>query len=80
VVPDQGELGQPKTPYNSNVVPLYTGYVRAPVSAGFTKTGQLALQQDNPLPMNVLALVAEDLPGDTPEAMVSQKQRAGGRQ
>lgn len=59
VVPD---LGEP--PYGSTIVPLYTGDVRVPVGGGIGKPGQVALQQDNPLPLQVLALIPEFLAGD----------------
>jgi hypothetical protein len=51
--------------------------VRIPVKGGFQKPGQIALQQDNPLPMNILALVPEYLAGDLPEkeAQPHQQQR-----
>jgi hypothetical protein len=73
VVPDQG----PK-PYNSNTVPLFTGYQRVPVQGGFQKPAQVCLQQDNPLPLNVLALAVEFLEGDTPSQQVPRRpQKAG---
>ncbi len=54
-------------PYNSTTQPLWTGDTRLPVTGGFNTPGQVALQQDNPLPMEVLALIPEVLFGDTPE-------------
>jgi hypothetical protein len=77
-IPDQGQIGQPTKPYNSAVVPLYTSYVRIPVGGGFTKTGQVSLQQDNPLPMNINAIVPEAWTGDNPEQQAAPRQRAGG--
>lgn len=65
--------------YNSNVVPLYTGYNRVPVTVGFDKKGQFSLEQNNPLPMQILAVVSEVLAGDTPDQAVQKRQRAGGR-
>lgn len=72
-VPDEAQM-----PYNGTFQPLYTGDVRIPVSGGFAKPGQVCLQQDNPLPMQILALVPEILPGDTPQvsAPPRQQQRA----
>jgi hypothetical protein len=67
----------PLPPYNSNVVPLYTGYFRVPVEVGFNLTGQSSLQQDLPLPMNVVAIVQEVLGGDTPDNSVQPKQAQG---
>jgi hypothetical protein len=63
-----------KPAYNSSTVPLYTGYNRVPISVGFSKTGQVALQQDDPLPMSILAIVSEGLAGDTPDQMVQKRQ------
>ncbi len=63
--------------FNSAVTPLYTGYNRAPVTAGFNKTGQFSLQQNFPLPMNIDAVVSEVLAGDTPEQMVSKRGQRG---
>ena len=68
-VPDMGIKA-----YNSNTIPLGTGYQRVPVQGGFQKPGQVCLQQDNPLPMNVLALVPETLEGDTPSQGWPQRQ------
>lgn len=66
----------PDPPYNSNVQPLYTGYFRIPVGAGFSTTGQVAFQQDLPLPMNILSIVSEATEGDSPDQTVQKKQRA----
>ena len=54
-------------PYGSTVPPLFTGDVRIPVSGGFQTPGQVALQQDFPLPLQVLALIPEVLAGDLPQ-------------
>ena len=64
-------LGVPA--YGSNVVPLYTGDVKIPVNGGVGKPGQVALQQNLPLPLNVLALIPEILPGDNPETAFRQR-------
>ena len=67
---------QPAVPvpaYNSAVVPLYTGYFRIPVSAGFNVTGQVSFEQDLPLPMVINAVVSEALAGDTPDQAVQKK-------
>lgn len=61
-------------PYGSNVVPLFTGDVRVPVSGGFAKPGQVAIQQTAPLPLQVLAFIPEVFPGDTPEEVVKPPQ------
>ena len=64
--------------YGSNVVPLWTGDIRIPVKGGFQKPGQVALQQDLPLPLQLLALIPEILPGDTPQTAASPREK--GRQ
>jgi hypothetical protein len=62
ILPDGGT-----PPYGSTIVPLYTGDLRAPVTGGYAKPGQIAFQQDNPLPMAILAVVPEVLGADDPE-------------
>lgn len=64
-------------PYNSLTEPLYTGDVRIPVSGGYQTPGQVALQQDQPLPMNILALISELLPGDVTETAAPKRQQRG---
>ena len=64
-----------KAPYNSRTQPLFTGDTRIPVGGGYNTRGQVALQQDYPLPMQVLALVPEILPGDQPELKVTPRAR-----
>jgi hypothetical protein len=66
-------------PYNSNTIPLSTGDVRIPVTGGFDTKGQVAIQQDYPLPSNILAFIPEVLPGDTPEIKASPRERGRGR-
>lgn len=65
--------------YNALCTPLYTGDVRQSVSGGFQTPGQVAIQQDNPLPMNILALVSEVLTGDTPQQQWPKKQQGQGQ-
>jgi hypothetical protein len=69
-LPDEGP-GAPEyalTPYNALAEPLQTGDRRAVIGEGLSRRGQIALVQENPLPMNVLALIPEVLPGDAPQA------------
>lgn len=55
--------------------PLYTADVRTVVTSGYAKQGQVALQQDNPMPMQILAVVPEFLSGDiSQQASISQMQ------
>lgn len=68
-------------PYGSSVAPLYTGDTLAvPITGGFAKPGQIALQQDAPLPLQVLALIPDVLPGDMPEDAVTPRQQDNGGQ
>lgn len=58
-------------PYGSSTAPLYTGDTLAiPVVGGFGKPGQVAVQQNSPVPLQVLALIPDVLPGDDPEAKI----------
>lgn len=68
-VPDFDKYQPPasRKPYLSKFVPLYTGDRRVDLTAGFNRTGQVAVQQDFPLPMQVSALIVEVDPGDTPQ-------------
>lgn len=54
--------------YNAVAQPLYSGDVRVPLNGGYGIPGQIAIQQTDPLPMNVLAFIPEFDLGDTPEA------------
>lgn len=65
--------GGVQPPYGRNVIPLYTGDRHIAVTGGFQKPGQVALQQDNPLPLQILALVVDFLPGDTPETQAKER-------
>jgi hypothetical protein len=67
-------------PYGSSVIPLFTGDTRIVSSGGFGTHGQVAVQQDFPLPMNILALVGEASSGDSPQDKWPQKaQKQQGR-
>jgi len=69
-------------PYGSNIYPLYTGDIRIPISGGFARPGQIAVQQLQPLPMNILALIPEIDNGDLPQPAgpaAAQKQQGRGR-
>ncbi len=62
--------------YNAVATPLWTGDLRIPVSGGFNTHGQVAIQQDLPLPLQILALIPEVLPGDNPATTAPQKPQA----
>ena len=55
--------------------PLWTGDVRETVGSNWEKQGQIALQQDNPLPMEILSVIPAYLPGDTTDLQVKPKQQ-----
>lgn len=74
-VPDKGIPN-----YGSVVVPLFTGDSRIVVTGGFTTPGQIALQQPNPFPMNILAIVPEMEAGDSPQTTWPKKQQRGQQQ
>lgn len=46
-------------------IPLFTGDERVNIPATWRKPGQVAVQQDNPLPANVLAFIPEIVIGDS---------------
>ncbi len=53
--------------YGSDLIPLYTGDAYIPITGGFGDTGQVAVEQLEPLPMTCLAFVPVVLEGDQPE-------------
>jgi hypothetical protein len=63
--------------YNSNTIPLWTGDVRVPVGGGYDVRGQVALQQDLPLPVNCLAFIPEAFGGDTTQLQAPKPQQRG---
>jgi len=73
-VPDKGVAA-----YNALCQPLYTGDVRLSAFGGYATPGQVALQQDYPLPMNILALVVEVASGDTPQQQWPKKEQRQGQ-
>jgi len=46
-------------------IPLFTGDERINIPPNWKKLGQIAIQQDNPLPANILAFIPEIVIGDT---------------
>ena len=73
----QATPNYPPPPYNALATPLRTGDVRLPLKGGIATPGQLAVQQDLPLPCNVVAIYSEVLPGDTPQLQVPQQRGRG---
>jgi hypothetical protein len=66
-------------PYNSKTVGLFTGDIRVATQGGFQTPKQIAIQQDLPFPVQVLAIVPELLSADTPSQMWPQQQKGRGR-
>lgn len=75
-VPQTGPNFQRKA-YNATAIPLVTGDVRVPVTGGFDTKGQVALQQEEPLPLEILSIVPETWAGDTPSQKFEGKSGAG---
>jgi hypothetical protein len=74
-VPDSGP-NFPNSPFNALCTALRTGDVRVAVGGGIGTPGQVAVQQDNPLPVAVLAFVNEVEPGDSVQNMWPKKQQS----
>jgi hypothetical protein len=64
--------------YNGLAAPLFTGDTRVTVGSGMDARGQLALQQSNPVPMNIDAIITEVLEGDYEAGGKGGEQPAGG--
>ena len=62
------------SPGGATVTTLWTGDLREPVLPNWAKPGQLAIQQVNPIPMQINAVVPEFLEGDLPEITYAQAQ------
>lgn len=70
LVPDLGS-------YLSDAVPLFTGDVRLPINGGFETPGQSAIQQDLPLPLNVLSFIPEVVEGDETQTQAKGQGQGG---
>jgi hypothetical protein len=64
--------------YNGLAAPLFTGDTRIPVSGNMDTRGQVALQQSNPVPMNISAIITEVLDGDIEAGKAGNATPAGG--
>lgn len=67
----------PPKPYNALCTPLRTGDVRTALKSGTVTAGQLCIQQDLPLPANIVAIYSELLPGDATQVQAPAKQGKG---
>lgn len=63
------------TPGGAMAQPLFTGDQRVLVTSVWAKPGQAAVQQTLPMPLNLLALIPEVLPGDEPEDKIQPRPR-----
>src|ERR1035441_119007 len=75
MVPDDGP-NFPLKPYNALATPLRTGDIRIPLGGGFATPGQVCIEQDYPLPMQILSLISEEMPGDNPQLKAPQQQKS----
>lgn len=75
-VPDDGP-NFPLKPYNALATPLRTGDIRIAPGGGFNTRGQVCIQQDYPLPMQVLDFVNELFGGDTPQTQAPKRPERG---
>jgi hypothetical protein len=64
-----------KKAYNATATPLWTGDIRIPVSGGFNTHGQVCVEQDLPLPLQILAFVPEVYPGDNSSTAAPKQQQ-----
>lgn len=76
-VPNQGSSYTAAS--GGTVNQLFTGDLRVPVTADWATPGQVAFQQNNPLPLQIISCVPEFLEGDAPEVGYSQNEGGGGR-
>lgn len=65
--------------YASGVIPLYSGDIRVMIPGGWDTKGQVAIQQSDPMPLNLLNLIPEGLPGDLPQLKVPQRDQSRGK-
>jgi hypothetical protein len=64
-------------PYGSATPPLYTGDVRLPIQGDWESPGQIAIAQNLPLPLNVLALISDVWEADEPEQAAKPGRQGG---
>ena len=75
-VPDLVQPGYASPGY----YPLWSGDQRIAIGSNWGKSGQIALQQDNPYPMEILSVIPEYLPGDTTDVQAKGRQQGRGQQ
>ena len=64
-------------PFNSVTVPLYTGDIRIPVQGGFQTPKQVAVEQSDPLPLQVLSFIPTLFEGDNPAQTAPKRGQQG---
>ena len=64
-----------QTAAGQTVQPLSTGDLYTNVQASWRKTSQVAVQQPNPLPLNIIAVLPDYLEGDIPEVALTPRQQ-----
>jgi hypothetical protein len=69
-------MPNPATPYTTpggaTAYPFYSGDVRVVIKGNWAKPGQVAIEQDQPLPLSITAIIPEVLVGDLPEAGIER--------
>lgn len=66
-----------RAPYNWTTAPFFTGDIRIPLLAGFETPGQAAIEQNEPLPLNILSVISEDLVGDDVDIAADRRRQQG---
>lgn len=75
---EKGYSNPSRRPYNSTVEPNWTGDTKeTPVFGGYGVPGQIAVQQTNPLPLNILSILSKLMPGDTVQLDEPKRQKSG---
>ncbi len=77
VAPEPDQAPTYTAPGGGTVQKLFTGDIRIPINAGWDKRGQIAIQQVNPVPLSLTAIIPEFLEGDTPEVGYPPSQGGG---
>lgn len=63
--------------FSSVTTPLYTGDIRIPVQGGFQTPKQVAVEQSDPLPLQVLAFIPTLFEGDNPAQAAPKRGQQG---
>jgi hypothetical protein len=63
--------------FNSVTTPLYTGDIRIPIQGGFQMPKQVAVEQSDPLPLQILAFIPSLYEGDNPAQTAPKRGQQG---